>query len=135
METQLPAGVQFLDPFGYFDYVHLQQHALCVLSDSGTVSEESAILGFPAVTIRNSMEHPEAMDTGSIVISGLEPEAIRLAVRLVTAQRQTGQLPEVPAEYTVTNCSQRVVNLIVGTAGLAKLWSNLAPTESFWERS
>ena len=132
--AELPAGVQFLDPFGYFDYVHLQQHAFCVLSDSGTISEESAILGFPAVTIRNAMERPEAMDSGSIVISGLEPDAISLAVRVVTGQREAGQLPEVPADYMVANCSQRVVNLIVGTAGLAKVWSNLAPIETFWER-
>ena len=80
------------------------------------------------------MERPEAMETGSIVITGLEPDAIRLAVRLVTGQREAGQLPEVPADYLVANCSQRVVNLMIGTAGVAKVWSNLAPTESFWER-
>ncbi len=81
------------------------------------------------------MEHPEAMDTGSIVISGLEPEAIRLAVRLVTSQRQSGHLPEVPVEYTVTNCSNASSTSSSARRRLAKLWSNLAPTESFWERS
>jgi UDP-N-acetyl-L-fucosamine synthase len=127
--------VRFLDPFGYLDYNHLQARAFCVLSDSGTISEESAMLSFPAVTIRNATERPEAMDTGAMIIAGIDPDAITRAVRVVRAQRDAGQLPEVPEDYRITNCSQRVVNLLVGTAGLAKLWSNLTPPEPFWEKA
>jgi UDP-N-acetylglucosamine 2-epimerase (non-hydrolysing) len=131
--VELSDDVQFLDPFGYFDYVALQKHSFCVLSDSGTISEEAAILGFPAVTIRNAMERPEALDTGAMVITGLDPDAITEAVRIVRQQRNESQVPEVPKDYQIGNCSQRVVNLIAGTARLAKVWGNLAPTESFWQ--
>ena len=62
--------IEFLKPFGFFDYLNLQQKSKAVISDSGTVSEESTILDFPAITIRNSMERPEAMDSGSIILTG-----------------------------------------------------------------
>ena len=126
-------GISFLRPFGYFDYVHLQQHARCVLSDSGTISEESAMLGFPAVTVRNAIERPEAIDTGVLVLTGVDPATIQNAVELVVAQNAADQTPEVPPEYRVENCSQRVVRLILGTAKLSRVWSNLAPPANFEE--
>ncbi len=64
--ADIDPGIRFLKPFGFFDYIHLQKNAICTLSDSGTISEESSILNFPAVSIRKSMERPEAQDTGSI---------------------------------------------------------------------
>ena len=122
------ADIRFLEPFGFFDYNRLQQGCFCALSDSGTISEESAILSFPAVTIRNAIERPEAMDTGSIVITGIDPDTIEDAVQVVTRQRASGMVPEVPDAYTVANCAQRVVNLIVGTTRLNRVWANLADT-------
>jgi UDP-N-acetylglucosamine 2-epimerase len=118
------AGCRFLKPFGFFDYNALQIHARCVLSDSGTISEESAILKFPAVTVRNSMERPEALDAGTIVICGLSSGSILAAVRTQIDSVATG-VP--PPEYLVANTSERVVKLIVGTVGLAARWDNLLP--------
>lgn len=116
------AGVEFLDPFGYFDYNKLQQNARCVLSDSGTISEESAISGFPAVTIRDSIERPEALDNGSIVLTGVDEAAIRRAVDLVVAQWEAGERTAAPAEYQVADCSLRVTRLIAGLTGVHADW-------------
>lgn len=121
----LSGRVRLHQPFGFHDYNHLQMNSLCAVSDSGTVAEESAILGFPAVTIRNSIERPEAMDTGGIVVTGIEPEAVVLGVRTVLAQRDDGAVPDPPAEYRVLNTSQRVVNLIVGLARMHGQWSGI----------
>ena len=117
--------LHFMDPFGFSDYNRLQQSARCVLSDSGTISEESVILGFPAVTIRDSIERPEALDTGAMIITGLSAETISTAVDVVCQQWDAGLRADAPAEYDVHNCSQRVVNLIIGTAMLNRSWSNL----------
>ena len=112
-------------PFGFRAYNHLQLQSLCAVSDSGTISEESAILGFPAVTIRSSIERPEAMDTGGIVVCGIDATAVTRAVRTVLEQRDRGELPPQPAEYQISNTSQRVVNLLIGVAGLTTEWSGL----------
>jgi UDP-N-acetylglucosamine 2-epimerase len=109
-------GIAFHEPFGLLDFAHLQMHALCTLSDSGTISEESAILGFPAVTLRDSIERPESLDAGSIVTTGVDPVVVCDGVELVTRQRRQGDLPDRPAEYDIANCSQRVVNAIASTA-------------------
>ena len=118
-------GLQFLKPFGFLDYNKLQMQAFCVVSDSGTISEESSILGFPAITARNAMERPEALDTGSIILSGLEPDAVVRAVEVVTDQFKRGLRAAIPNDYTIPNTSQRVVNLILGTAKLSNLWDGL----------
>lgn len=118
-------GIEFLEPFGYLDFNKLQLNARCVLSDSGTISEESAILGFPAVTIRNAMERPEALDSGSIVISGLESAAIQRCVELVTDQWRQGHRPSVPVEYTWLDCSFRVVRLIAGLSAVRNRWQGI----------
>ena len=119
--------LELAEPFGYLDFVKLQRHARCVVSDSGTIAEESAILGFPAITIRNAIERPEALDTGSLVLTGLSAEAIERAVQLVIADWDAGYRPTVPAEYQARDCSHRVVRLISGLAGLHSRWSNLDP--------
>ena len=129
---KLDERLLFHKPFGFFDYNKLQKNALCVLSDSGTISEESSILSFPAVTIRRSMERPEALDTGSIILTGLDPAVIRGAVALVVQQRRLGRIPAVPAEDLIENVSQRVVNLIAGTARLSNSWDAIEPHEYRW---
>ena len=120
--------IRFLKPFGFFDYNKLQKESFCAISDSGTISEESAMLDFPAVTIRQSIERPEALDAGSIVLSGLDSDILISAVDLVIKEDDLFPLREVPAEYTVENTSLRVVKLILGTAKLTNRWRNL---ESF----
>jgi UDP-N-acetylglucosamine 2-epimerase (non-hydrolysing) len=127
-----PVGdIRFLKPFGYFDYNRLQRDCLCALSDSGTISEESAMMGFPAVTLRQAIERPEAMDTGTITVCGLDSGNVRSAVAATVAMYAAGRLPEVPADYQVTNTAQRVLNLILGTARQHRAWSNLAMPSGF----
>ena len=119
------ADIRFLKPFGFFDYNKLQIDSFCAISDSGTISEESAILGFPAVTIRNSLERPEAMDTGSIVLTGLDPDVLLQSVELVTQEDHLIAEREIPEEYKVRNTSLRVSKLIIGTSRLANKWRNM----------
>jgi UDP-N-acetylglucosamine 2-epimerase (non-hydrolysing) len=118
-------NVRFLPPFGYHDYMRLQTDAYCTLSDSGTISEESAILGFPAVTMRTAMERPEAMDSGHIVLTGLAPETILNAVRFVVHQAAQDRSYAIPEAYSVENTSARVVKLILGTAKLGHMWDGI----------
>jgi UDP-N-acetylglucosamine 2-epimerase len=127
-KLDLDAGVRdirFLKPFGFFDYNKLQKESFCAVSDSGTIAEESAMLDFPAVTIRQSIERPEALDAGSIVLTGLDADILISSVDLVTKENGLFPLREVPAEYTVENTSLRVVKLILGTAKLTHRWKNM----------
>ncbi len=119
------SNVRFLPPFGYHDYLRLQTSAYCTLSDSGTISEESSILGFPAVTMRTAMERPEAMDTGHIVLTGIDADTILRAVQLVTASRETDRQQPIAEEYQISNTSHRVVKLILGTAKLGHVWDGI----------
>jgi UDP-N-acetylglucosamine 2-epimerase (non-hydrolysing) len=120
--------IRFLKPFGFFDYNKLQKEAFCAISDSGTIAEESAMLDFPAVTIRQSIERPEALDAGSIILTGLNPDIVISAVDLVVKEDELYPNREIPAEYKVENTSLRVLKLILGTAKLTNRWRNL---ESF----
>ena len=121
--------IRFLKPFGFHDYNRLQKSAKCVISDSGTISEESSMLKFPAVTIRNALERPEAMDSGSITIASTDPDRIMDCVEVVVDQFEAGNIATPPAEYQVDNCSQRVIQLILGTAKLAHRWQGIDSTE------
>jgi UDP-N-acetylglucosamine 2-epimerase (non-hydrolysing) len=114
--------VRFHEPFGFLDYNKLQLNSACVLSDSGTIAEESSILGFPAVTLRGAIERPEALDTGSILMVDLDPERVVGGVKFV--MNRTGPV-EVPIDYCVPNTSERVVNFILSTAMQHKFWSGL----------
>jgi UDP-N-acetylglucosamine 2-epimerase (non-hydrolysing) len=116
------ALVRFHEPFGFLDYNRLQLGAACVLSDSGTISEESTMLGFAAVTLRSSIECPEALDTGAITMTDLDPATVAAGVRFAMSR---GASPELPADYAVTNTSERVVNFILSTAGQHRFWAGL----------
>jgi len=117
--------VRFMKPFGFLDYVNLQMHAACVLSDSGTICEESSILDFPAVTVRTALERPEAMDTGSIILTGLDRATIVHAVEVQMAADIRSKGMCVPSDYDVTNTAHRVLKIILGTAKLSNPWSGI----------
>lgn len=102
------AQVEFLKPFGFLDYNKLQKHAYCVVSDSGTITEESSILGVPAITIRNAHERPEGMDMGTIIMSGTNPEDVLDAVKLAVGTKRAKIIPD----YDVENVSEHIVKLI-----------------------
>ncbi len=114
--------IQFLKPFGFFDYVKLQKESLCVISDSGTINEESAILSFPAISIRQSMERPEAQDTGTIVLTGFDTDTILNSIHTVIEEQKLGSYQQIPFEYTIENTSWRVLKLIMGNAKLSNKW-------------
>jgi UDP-N-acetylglucosamine 2-epimerase len=115
-------GITFHEPFGYLDYNKLQLYAKCVISDSGTISEESAIIGFPAVSIRDSIERPEALETGSIVLTGLSAENLIHSVTLVTGK---GVTPSLPAGYEVEDFSERVLRFLSSSVRLHSTWANI----------
>ncbi|WP_433538083.1 non-hydrolyzing UDP-N-acetylglucosamine 2-epimerase [Micromonospora sp. CA-249363] len=117
-------GIAFHEPFGLLDYVHLQTRAYCTLSDSGTVSEEAAILGFPAVTLRESIERPEALDAGGIIMTGLDPQGVVEAVEVTVAQVAAQGVP-CPVDYQVPDTSRRVVDFILSTVRRHHDWAGI----------
>ena len=115
--------IVFHEPFGFFDYVRLQTQARCTLSDSGTISEESAILGFAAVTLRDSIERPEALDTGSILMTGLDPAGLVEAVG-VAIGAAVGSM-SCPDDYQVGDTSDRVARFILSTVRRHHGWAGI----------
>lgn len=109
---KFPKNVIAHKPFGLFDYCKLQQNAFCVLSDSGTLSEESAMLNFPGVLIRTSTERPEALDEGSVVIGGIKAKTVIEAIELATKMHKENKKEPVHVSYTVPNVSDKVVKVI-----------------------
>ena len=104
--------VRSLEPFGYLDYNKLQKHAYCVLSDSGTLSEESAILVFPGGLIRTSTERPEVLDKGTIVIGGIKTEDVKQAMELSVSMFENGESVVEASDYADDNVSVKVIKLI-----------------------
>jgi UDP-N-acetylglucosamine 2-epimerase (non-hydrolysing) len=104
--------VKNLEPFGYHDYNKLQKNAYCVLSDSGTLSEESAMLGFPGVLIRTSTERPEVLDKGTIVIGGIKEEDVKQAVELAVSMYENSEETVEALDYADSNVSVKVIKLI-----------------------
>ena len=106
--------IEFMKPFGFLDYIKLQQNAFCVISDSGTITEESSILGFPAITIRQAHERPEGMDEGTLIMTGLKSNRIMEAIEVVTAQKnENPEVTKLVADYNVDNVSKKVVRIIL----------------------
>lgn len=120
-DRDLPDGIVLHKPFGFTDYNRLQLDARCVLSDSGTITEEASLLGFPAVTIRDSIERPEGLDTGSIVLCGLDYPSVSTAVSVVSDRVPT----QTPGDYQISDTSERVIRLIVGLIGRSAFWSGI----------
>lgn len=105
-------------PLGFFDYNKLQQNAYCVVSDSGTLPEESAALHFPAVSVRTSTERPEAIDSGIFVIGSITSEAVIQAVRMAVDMRSNDYIPSPVSAYTDTTVSDKVVRIIQSYTGI-----------------
>jgi UDP-N-acetylglucosamine 2-epimerase (non-hydrolysing) len=104
-------GLRFVDPLGFFDFVHLEQRAFCLLSDSGTVQEEACIFGVPNVTLRDVTERPETVECGSNALSGADEKQILSLVEMVT---QNGCKWTAPPEYLATNVSDTVARIVLG---------------------
>jgi UDP-N-acetylglucosamine 2-epimerase (non-hydrolysing) len=118
-------NIRFLKPFGFSDYVNLQMNALCTISDSGTISEESAILSFPAVSIRQSMERPEAQDAGTIILTGLNTDIVIDSVKLTIEEHKQGKYQQIAPDYMIENTSWRVLKLIMGNTLLSNKWNGI----------
>jgi len=130
--VEMDPRVRFLKPFGFFDYVHLEMHALCSISDSGTISEEAAVMKFPAVTIREAIERPEALDTGSIIMTGLDADVVMASIALVMDKHGVDAQRQIPTEYAVANTAERVVKLVMGTAKLSNGWWGIEKSSKWY---
>ena len=104
--------IKFLKPLGFFDYIKLQSSAYCVISDSGTITEESSILKFPAIMIRQAHERPEGMDEGTLIMSGIHKDRIIESIEVVVKQYNEGKIPTIIDDYNVDNVSQKVIKII-----------------------
>ena len=113
--------VQAMQPFGFLDYNHLQINAFCVMSDSGTLSEESAILNFPSVLIRTSTERPEVLDKGTIIIGGIKGEDVEQAVELAVSMYENKEKTVMAEDYADTNVSIKIVKLIQSYAKIVNM--------------
>lgn len=113
--------VQNLKPFGFMDYNKLQMNSYCVLSDSGTLSEEAAMLGFPGVLIRTSTERPEVLDKGTVVIGGIKGEDVEQAMELAVAMYENKEEVVMAEDYIDTNVSVKIVKLIQSYAKIVDI--------------
>ena len=129
LNVSFHSNVQYSKPFGFHDYNSLQMNAFCAVSDSGTIAEEASILGFPAITPRDAIERPEGIDVGCLIMTGLDRDTMLDSVKAVTqmfAERVASGIPHpVPADYCISNTSERVVSLILGTARLSNNWDGI----------
>lgn len=111
---QLNQHIQFLKPFGFCDYIKLQMESLCVVSDSGTISEEGSLLNLPAITIRNTHERPEGMDVGTLIMSGLKKERVLDAVRVIIAQHdKTKRVMQRVEDYEGGPVSKQLLRVVL----------------------
>lgn len=125
-DVVMDSRIQWLKPFGFFDYVFLQMNALCTISDSGTISEESSMLSFPAISLRQSMERPEAQDAGTIILTGFDPQIVSDSIRYVINEfEKHPNYSRIADDYTISNTSHRVLRLLLGNAALSNIWHNV----------
>jgi len=117
--------IKFLKPFGFTDYVCLQKNAKCTISDSGTISEESAILSFPAISLRESMERPEAQDAGTIVLTGFDLDVVLNSIETVIDEHKIRKYNSIAPDYQITDTSWRVLKLILGNTKLSNKWDGI----------
>ena len=111
---KLNPHIRFLKPFGFFDYIKLQMESFCILSDSGTITEEASLLNLPAITIRNAHERPEGMDVGTLIMSGLKPDHVLDAVKVIISDHnpQT-RLMQVPEDYESGLVSKKILRIVL----------------------
>lgn len=114
VDVKLNKQIMFHKPFGFFEYNKLQKNALCVISDSGTIQEESAIMRFNAIQIRNSTERPEAYDAGSIIVCGMREQGVLESLALTLSKKNQSENTGIPADYQDANVSLKVVKLLTG---------------------
>lgn len=106
--------IRFVKPFGLLDYIKLQMSAFCILSDSGTITEEASLLNLPAITIRNAHERPEGMDVGTLIMSGLKAERVLDSVKVVTSQHdENKRVAEIVKDYQGGQVSKQVVRIVL----------------------
>jgi UDP-N-acetylglucosamine 2-epimerase len=111
---KLDSRIQFLKPFGFCDYVKLQMEALCVVSDSGTITEEGSLLNLPAVTIRNAHERPEGMDVGTLIMAGLKKERVLDAVHVITTQHDRNiRVMARVEDYEAQSVSRKILRIVL----------------------
>jgi UDP-N-acetylglucosamine 2-epimerase (non-hydrolysing) len=111
---KLNAHVQFLKPFGFCDYIKLQMEALCVVSDSGTITEEASLLNLPAITLRNAHERPEGMDVGTLIMSGLKKERVLDAVRIIISQHDKKiRVMQPVQDYEALAVSKQILRVVL----------------------
>lgn len=104
--------IKVMKPLGFADYINLQKNALCVISDSGTITEESSLLGFPAITVRQAHERPEGMDEGALIMTGLDKATVLDAIKVVTSCRMP-----IVKDYDADEVAQKVVRIIMSYTG------------------
>jgi len=124
--------INFMKPMGFFDYVKLQQEAKCVISDSGTITEESSILGFPAIMIRKAHERPEGMDEGTLIMSGLEEERVLESINVMVSQNKKF-ISNIIKDYNVDNVSIKVTRIILSYIDYVNrtVWKKDTVTKTF----
>jgi UDP-N-acetylglucosamine 2-epimerase len=117
--------VHVMKPLGFFDYIKLQKNSFCVISDSGTITEESSILGFPAINIRDAHERPEGMEEGAVVMTGINLDVILDAIAFVRMLVDKGIKPQIVADYDVINVSNKVIKIILSYTNFInrKIWA------------
>jgi len=117
--------VHVMKPLGFFDYIHLQKNAFCVISDSGTITEESSILGFPAINIRDAHERPEGMEEGSVIMTGINHAIILNSITYLRSLVDSGIKSKIISDYDVDNVSDKVVKIILSYTHFIdrKIWA------------
>jgi UDP-N-acetylglucosamine 2-epimerase (non-hydrolysing) len=112
--SKLSPDIKILKPLGFFDYIYLQKNSYCVISDSGTITEESSLLGFPAITIREAHERPEGMDVGTLIMTGLKKDDIIESIKIIISQHgdDKDSFEKIP-DYNTGNVSKKVLRIIM----------------------